>query len=372
MVNSVFSLELLALTKIAIHILSDPDIKAILYKNQTLISSMSAKIWEPIIMKKWSSSDLPLLLKKKVIALIQPLSVEIDHWTMDHVFILKHYKNESLNKYVWKDNGTIDRLKTAKKYIQCESNSFFRRFHMACGYWLEEEAKQLWEKMPETSRRRLDAIRVDPLNSQWDHVVKDWIAFLKSGAVDWRKHPFSHPFSWYCLDNVVIQGNLPQHLSPQDQLNVFKTMIKGPGSTHTKTLCLLKMNAEQFKIRMKMEPVKVFKSLCNWPMHLLLQEMSDHIFSFLNERQFLQFLIEVVYYKIGFDWMDCDYVELLNELWKKCPVHFKQYVESSEFFDILKMALNHDYKEPFHNQCPWEYIYDIVSEISFKNKISNE
>ncbi|GFT34324.1 uncharacterized protein NPIL_85101 [Nephila pilipes] len=372
MVNSAFSLELFALTKFAIHILSDPDIKAFQYKNRTLIRSMSAKQWEPIIMKKLSSSDLPLLLKKKVIGLIQPLSVEIDQWTCDHYSILKYYKHESLNEYVWKDNGTIDRLKTAKNYIQCESNSLFRRFRMACVYWLEEEAKQLWEKMPESSRRRLDAIRDDSLSDRWEHAVKDWIPFLKSGAVDWKMHRFSHPFSWYCQDSLIMQGNLLQHLSPQDRLNVFKRMIKGPGSTHKKTFCLSKMNAEQLKIRMKMEPVEVFISLCNWPLHLLFQEMSDHIFSFLNERQFLEFLIEVVYYKIGFDWMDCDYVELLNELWKKCPVHFKQYVENSKFFDILKMALNHDYKKPFHDECPWENIFDIVSEISFKNRISNE
>ncbi|GFT49938.1 hypothetical protein NPIL_539251 [Nephila pilipes] len=87
--------------------------------------------------------------------------------------------------------------------------------------------------------------------------------------------------------------------------------------------------------------------------------MSDRIFSFLTEREFLQFLLEMISDKIGWDWMDCDYVELLNELWNRNPVLFKQYVESSEFFDILKIALNRDYKKPFQDRCQLENIIKI-------------
>ncbi|GFT47884.1 uncharacterized protein NPIL_682801 [Nephila pilipes] len=370
MVNSVFSLELLALTKIAIHTYSDPDIKSFQCEKRYFLNYVSAKQWEPIMEKKLSSLNLPLVLEKKVIALIQPLRAEIEQWILDHFSILEYCTLEPLIEYVWKDNGTIDRLKTAKGYIQCETNNLILRFQMACIYWLEEEAKQLWEKMPEASRKHLDAIRVSPLSSRWQHAVKDWITFIKSGEVDCRKHPFSRPLVWYCQDSVIMQGNLLQQLSPQDQLEVFKGMMKRHIPTLKKSFCLSKMNAEQFEIVIKKEPVQVFIGLCNWPLHLMFQEMSDHIFSILTEREFLQFLLGVICHKIGWDWMDWDYVELLNELWKKCPVHFKQYVESSEISDILKMTLNHDYKKPFRDRFPLENILTI--KIPSQNFISHE
>ncbi|GFT49942.1 hypothetical protein NPIL_539261 [Nephila pilipes] len=104
---------------------------------------------------------------------MQPLRAQIDQWVLDHFFILEYSIFQPLIEYVWKDNGTNERLKTAKSYIQCERNNLFLRFRMACVYWLEKEAKQLWDKMPETSRRRFDAIRVCPLCFRWMCAVKD-------------------------------------------------------------------------------------------------------------------------------------------------------------------------------------------------------
>ncbi|GFT12610.1 uncharacterized protein NPIL_356721 [Nephila pilipes] len=349
MVNSIFSLELLALTKIAIHICSDPDIKAFQYRKRNSLRFVPAKRWESVMKKKLSSLNLPLKHEKKVIALMQPLSAQIDQWVMDHFSILKYCMFEQLIEFVWKDNGTIDRLKTAKSYIQRENNILFLRFQMACVYWLEDEAKRLWEKMPETSRRRLAAFDGCSVSSQWKWVVNDWIKIIKSGEVDWRKHRFSLPLVWYCQDRVVIQGNLLQQLSPQDQLNVFKMMMKEHIPQQTRTFCLSKMSAEHFEVMIKKEPVHVLKGLCNWPFHRQFQEMTDRIFPLLTKKEFRQFVLEVICDKIARNWRDYDYGELLKEVWNKSPVHFKEYVESFEFFGTQKMALNLDYENPFRD-----------------------
>ncbi|GFS41143.1 uncharacterized protein NPIL_381401 [Nephila pilipes] len=350
MVNPVFSLESLALTKTAIQIYSDPGFNILQCRKRCSLESPPTDDWENIIKKKISSLNLPLILEKNIYALMKPLSDEIDQWKEQHFPILYYGILEQFIEYVWKDNGTIDRIRTAKIYIQCESNNIYLRFKMACVYWLEEEAKQLWEKMEEISRKRLSGFRVFQKNSRWEYAVKDWITFLKSGAGNWRNHPFSRPLFWYCLDSVVIQGNLLQLLSPQEQLIVFKMIMKKTLiPRQTKIFCLLKMSAEQLEDVIKEEPLQTFLSLCNWPLHRQFQKMTDCIFLLLTEIEFLQFLHEVVYYKVNQDWMDWDYVELLNELWNRSPEHFKQHVESS---DILKMALNHDYKKPFRDQYP--------------------
>ncbi|GFT05371.1 hypothetical protein NPIL_629301 [Nephila pilipes] len=91
-------------------------------------------------------------------------------------------------KFVFKGNGTIDRLKTAKSLIESQSSDISKRFELACVYWMEEETKKLWDEMNETARRELSATRMSYFDCRWGHAVKDWITFLKSGAVDWRKH----------------------------------------------------------------------------------------------------------------------------------------------------------------------------------------
>ncbi|GFU52703.1 uncharacterized protein NPIL_453791 [Nephila pilipes] len=365
MVNPVFSLESLALTKIAIHVYSDPDIKISQCRKRGSLEFLPQDDWEPFMQKKFSSLNLPLILEKKLNALMKPLSDEICQWKVEHFPILNYCVLEQSIEYVWNYYGTIDRIKTAESYIQCESNIIFLRFKMASVYWLEEEAKQLWEKMNENSRRRLSAFRVSRESYRWEYAVKDRITFLKSGALHWRNHPFSRPLLWYCQDNVILQGNLLQQISPQDRLNVFKTKMESHIPAQTNVFCLLKMSAEHLEDVMKKEPLNVFLGLCNWPLHRQFQKMTDRIFSLLTEKEFRQLVLVVICDKIAWDWMDWDYVELLNELWNRSPVHFKQYVESSEFFDILKMALNHDYKKPFRDRCQLKNIKKI--EKSFYN-----
>ncbi|GFU16429.1 hypothetical protein NPIL_112011 [Nephila pilipes] len=226
MVNPAFSLESLALSKIAILVYSDPDIKISQCRKRGSLEFLPQDDWKPIIQKKFSSLNLPLILGKKLKALMKPFDDEINVWKVEHFPILNDFVLEQSIEYVWNYYGTIDRIKTAESYIQCES-------------------------------------------------------------------------------------------------------------------------------------------LCNWPLHRQFQIMTERIFSLLTEKEFRQLVLLVICDKIAWDWMDWDYVELLNELWNRSPVHFKQYVESSEFFDILKMALNHDYKKPFRDRCPLENIKKI--EKSFYN-----
>ncbi|GFT63226.1 retrovirus-related Pol polyprotein from transposon 297 [Nephila pilipes] len=115
MTNSVLSLELLALTKIAIQVYRHPDISALEDEAQSIIKYMSVQEWEPKVREK--VSYLPSSLQKKVVALIIPLSYQINNWYTDHIAILECDLREHPVEFVWKYNGIIDRLKTAKSFI---------------------------------------------------------------------------------------------------------------------------------------------------------------------------------------------------------------------------------------------------------------
>ncbi|GFS51937.1 hypothetical protein NPIL_273991 [Nephila pilipes] len=90
MVNSVFSIELLAQTKIAIHTYSDTYITAFQPKKRYILSFGSAKQWEPIMKKKLSSLNLPLKFEKRIKAFMKPLTAQMDEWKFDHNSSLKY------------------------------------------------------------------------------------------------------------------------------------------------------------------------------------------------------------------------------------------------------------------------------------------
>ncbi|GFU17456.1 uncharacterized protein NPIL_293351 [Nephila pilipes] len=360
MITSVYSLEQLALTKIAIHIYNENDFKNFFRLSPGFSRLILAEEWEPILKRKLKSLKLPLILQKKVIHLIQPLSNEIDEFKLDHSDIIEYSSLETPIEYVWKGIGKIDRLKTAASYIQCEKYDLSKRFRMACVYWFHEEAKQLWKNMPETTRKNLSTFSVHDFNCRWKSAVNDWIALIESETVDWRKHSFSRPITWYCQDSVIIQGNLLQQLSPQDHLDVLKNVMKENIPTRTKSFCLSQLNAREFEDVFKSQPLEVYKALLTWPFYLQFQEVADRIFEYLTEEDFLSFLHYVIYAKVSNDLNDYDYVELLKDLWKRCPNEIKQYVERSRIFEILKIALVHDYSEPFEKRCQRELSNDAM------------
>ncbi|GFS70822.1 uncharacterized protein NPIL_552491 [Nephila pilipes] len=360
MIHSVYSLEQLALTKIAIHIYNESDFNALFRESPEKLRFLLAEEWEPILKRKLTSLELPLILQKEVILLIRPLSNEIDEWKLDHFAIMECSSLETPIEYVWKGKGKIDRLKTAASYIQSENYDLSKRFRMACVYWFQEEAKQLWKKMSETTRKKLSICLVLPFSCPWRRAVNDWIALIESETVDWRKHSFSFPISWYCQDSVIIQGNLLQQLSPQDRTDVLKNVMMENIPIRTKSFCLSQLNVRQFEDVFKSQPLQVYKALLTWPFYLQFQEVVDRIFECFTQEDFLLFLRYVIHVKVSNDLNDYDYVELLKDLWKRCPSHFKQYVKRSTLFEVLKIALTHDYSLPFKNRCQREIGYGII------------
>ncbi|GFS81861.1 uncharacterized protein NPIL_189321 [Nephila pilipes] len=343
MINSIFSLELLALTKIAVCVYSESDVKT------WQCVFMQENNWN-LVEKRFSSLKLPSILEKKLIALMKPINAQIEQWEWDHCPILRSCSWRPPTEYIWKDNGTIDRIKTAKAYVQCGNNDASMRFQMACVYWMEEEVKKLWEEMPEDLRRHLSSVFAHLMTFVWMDAVNDWIKFIKSGDADWRRHPCFRPLSWYCEDIIVIQGNLLQHLSYQDQLGVFQRMMKESIPIHTKSFCLSKMRADQFEHVIKKEPLHVYVGLYDWPYRFPLQEMTNLFLPLLSVSEFLYFLLEAVSGKMVRDWKNCDYVEQTNKLWNQSPDIFRQHVEKSEFSNILYKALN-QYIEFFRSRC---------------------
>ncbi|GFT10591.1 hypothetical protein NPIL_4571 [Nephila pilipes] len=194
------------------------------------------------------------------------------------------------------------------------------------------------EKIPENDRTSLYFFGAIDCQKH-DLAVKDRIELIEREAAGCRQHSFSRPLPWYCHDSIILQGNLLRQLSPQDQLSVFKGMMKGSIEMHTKIFCLSIMSSQQLEEVIKNEASPVFIALCNWPNNLYFAEMSECFFSFFSKKEFL-LLLEVICEQRGFDWNDRDYAKLFYKLWNKIPDSCKHYVENSFASDVMKEVLH--------------------------------
>ncbi|GFS81865.1 uncharacterized protein NPIL_189341 [Nephila pilipes] len=347
MLPSMFSLRSLALAKVAVVICNDPEIRVSHYVSRHLSDECIAKQMKRILLiqKKISNLNLPLVLEKDMNILMGPISDEIAGWKMDHSTILGDTVMGDDMEYIWKDKGTIDRLKTAKHYTECESKDISLRFQMACVYWLEDAAKRLWDEMPETTRRDLSAVRSQ--DQEWETAVEDWITMLKSGASDWRQHSFSHPLPWYCQDSLVIQGNLLQQLPLGDQMHVLRDVMKKDVPIRTRSFCLSRLDAKQFAEVFEKEPLNGFLGLLHWPFYLQYHEVADRIFANLTEDEFCEGLTRLVFEKMRWKLSRGAYLRLLNDVWFTSPERFKEHIEHTEFFGSLEFILNCNFKSVF-------------------------
>ncbi|GFU22967.1 hypothetical protein NPIL_269941 [Nephila pilipes] len=256
---------------------------------------------------------------------------EINEWKIDHSSILECPSLESPIDYVWKGTETIDRLKTAKSFIQSKRNDLSKRFQMAGVYWLEEETEQMWDEIGRRAKiLRSTHIKLmrnisDPLLKR---VVNEWITLLISGDVDWSRRPFPRLLPVYCLNSLIIKGNLLQILPPTEQLYVFIRMMKEGKSEQVKTFCLTQMNEEHFKKVLKREPLQVYKALSNRPFHPEFHKMVDSIYAYLSEDEFICLMHKMKCERERQKPNVYDYEKQLNVLWNRSPDRFKQYIRN--------------------------------------------
>ncbi|GFU12140.1 uncharacterized protein NPIL_60951 [Nephila pilipes] len=328
MINS-FSLEFLALSKVTICIYCNPNIEDLEHETHDISGVLLLEQWELVAMEKVSCLNLPVILKEKIIAFMRQLSDEINEWKIDHSSILECPSLESPIDYVWKGTGTIDRIKTAKSFIQSKRNDLLKRFQMACVYCLEEETKQLWDeigspaKILRSTRIKLTRNISDPLLKR---AVNEWITLLISGDVDWSRRPFPRLLPVYCLNSLIIQGNLLQILYPVEQLYVFIRMMKEGKSEQVKTFCLTQMNEKQFEEVLKREPLQVYKALSNRPFHPEFHKMVDSIYAYLSESKFINLMHKMISEKERQKPNVYYYETQLKALWNRSPDRFKQYI----------------------------------------------
>ncbi|GBM28331.1 hypothetical protein AVEN_229515-1 [Araneus ventricosus] len=305
------------------------------------------ELWKLIEMKTVEKlSFLPNLLNVRLSKCIRPIHEETCQWIRDHKSLLKLSSTKCYltckSILCWKANGTIDRIKTAKKLVQDTNIDVKTRFAIACTYFLEGEVLSLWYGDNEVN---VLSISRNGTNA----AVRFWVKHLKKGY--WRKHSLKAMINGYFKIPRIQRSGIPLRISSFFPYLSYETKKR----YFSRVDYITGVHQDDFRLCMQImderERVELFckypaYSLCcflEWPLQSLFMEMAHRLWSHMNKYQFHAVLDYIVmnYILKGLD--DFDYVELLKEFWRLIPAFLKDEIKKmKKYFVPIDVALNYD------------------------------
>ncbi|GBN10911.1 hypothetical protein AVEN_160382-1 [Araneus ventricosus] len=326
--------------KIALHLLQDSDIEKMLNKDIMMpfqfdkadtVELCRYNLWKSI--EKKVVKKLPLLppsLPTEVAKFIRPMYYEVIIWLGEHDLLPEKRKGiciSFMSWLCWKSNGMIDRVETAKKFVQTGSVDIRDRFIVACNYCLKDEILGLWDTMKKvginiTSRRRINS------------AVRLWMNLLKEGNTELMNEMIEEYFRIKCFAKSEIPLRLSsyfRYLPLKCRQDYFAVLCCGPLHKDDLYLCLFQMDErERMELFQKMPALIVARCL-EWPFQPLFIKMANEVSRYLTLADFKEiFRLMLLYSYIQFG---CDYYELSTEFESIVPDSYKdeiidKYIES--------------------------------------------
>ncbi|GBM03279.1 hypothetical protein AVEN_142565-1 [Araneus ventricosus] len=271
------------------------------------------------------SKLLPESLQKQVVQLIQPMSSEAQIWITNHSVIKKHVKKDFANNLCWKPEGTIDRIKTAKQFIQNKKIDTRVRFVIACIYFLESEILTLWREM--SAFRRMSIPRIDT-----NIVVRFWMKRLKKRDISpWTQaigEYLETEFEYRDTDSPFRLSSFYIALDRETRWTYISQLW--PWITHVDDLlyCIYQMDVTERHETLRRMPTKVLHCYLRWPLQSLFLDIADSMRSRLSasclktvlhnieKKNIMQGIQDFDYLKLHKDFSDL-IPDIQNELIKK-------------------------------------------------------
>ncbi|GFX55620.1 uncharacterized protein TNCV_269081 [Trichonephila clavipes] len=345
LVNYVPSLLHIASVKVATAIYMGREIQEF-EKNPQIRSFFNThgEKWEPFVSLKVSQCALPVELQEKIVALMRPLSFELNTWFLDHI---QFFQNQRYDIYiVWNSYGMIDRLKTIERCIFTNCVPIDYRIHLACQYKIWTGIMELFEEAPWYDEVTKKKISHEVLSIYSSNLYPDLVRNMRCLIIE-RKFP-NHPPEW------PVVRNFPriQRLVKRDRefgAWIFTEWLLGKDFlTDDDRVCFFNLDVGEQEELLKEIPFHMLMLLLQWPLQTQFLEVVDRLWTCITKEEFFKLLL-LIHSKIEKGWRDFDYIDLMKTFWSRSPRHFQNYVQvkdiseqeeySMEDFDIINNFL---------------------------------
>ncbi|GFR30521.1 uncharacterized protein TNCT_637611 [Trichonephila clavata] len=341
----VHTLKFLALVRVAIAVLEDPNILNLELEEGRPVP------YENLIKRKIPAFLCPVSLQKDVTGLVRPISCQVAEWRDDHIHIFDEDVFRCIN-FCWTDNGRINRLETAKILVHCPDFTLKQRFALAVCYWLVKDMRTLWEAMSATESHIPQENSDETL---WKEIISECNILLKNTILN-RKQTFfltqlifyseQNPFQYDLLENKQ-KDLFSEFVTPEEEKEVLITILQNKWSLYHTSVWFSKMDINSQILILEREPYGVLKMFLDWPLQNHFMEKVNRVWFLLKKEHFLGLLHIIICQKIMMGWTDFEYIGLLKEFWYCSPVQFKKYIKQMKMYEVLEMILTNTHTEPY-------------------------
>ncbi|GFR14967.1 uncharacterized protein TNCT_227221 [Trichonephila clavata] len=284
---------------------------------------------------------LPNEIQKKLVGVVMALAMEIKTWFDCHKYIVRDDNLDLRNKVNWFSFGIIDRLQTARIFIQDENLNIRERFHLACTYYFEDYVQMLWRNMSRAdrfyARRRLPRSRglelwlrtlhrKIPLN--WEEISRNEMRhFFRSNTLGMRRY-FRNlrgaEMRYQCIHFALDSGNV-HHFDLYLCLRLINTGELNAMFTRLQTT----------------EFWELFQCFLQWPFQTIFLDIVNDFQRYINEDLFHALVTLILKYKLPMEWQEYPYVNLFQCFWNLLSTKFEDYViNDKELYVLVEYVLN--------------------------------
>ncbi|XP_055925503.1 uncharacterized protein LOC129957272 [Argiope bruennichi] len=152
------TLKTMVLSEIVHSFYYDPEIRELEKRLKQPLCFLSPKDWQPIVNQRLSKIFPSKTLRKAVIGLLMPISLEVVMWGYDHREVNNGFFScmDMWHCFRWNSQGIIDREQTVKLIVAERNIRMMDRFFLACNYKLKESIQEMWNNMPEDDKGRVN------------------------------------------------------------------------------------------------------------------------------------------------------------------------------------------------------------------------
>ncbi|GFS50159.1 uncharacterized protein NPIL_10111 [Nephila pilipes] len=289
---------------------------------------------------------IPNKIQKQLVGVVLALRLEIASWFNSHGEITAFIANfDVCSTLSWYSTGIIDRFETARVLIRNENLDIVVRLYFACQYHFVEDAQMIYTKMTgygeipfpiHVLRSIHTSYRLNELKIGFTRIMnsKQWLRLFEkiiSQEGMGEDRISRERFIQNCMGIRFFFNRL--NGERMKYLCLF-FCLKLKGIHHYDLYsCLSEMNAEELNdivTRLPQEELyRIFESFSCWPFQIMFLDVVNRFRTLVTKDIFLDLLCLIIH-KLGRQWRDYPYEEILKDLWKAFSSQYGKYVEEDE------------------------------------------
>ncbi|GFY66221.1 uncharacterized protein TNIN_260631 [Trichonephila inaurata madagascariensis] len=345
--NVLQSLENLALIKVAISIYHSSEFSKLKERFRNPDGDLEMGLVKELIHKTISNSVLPFRVREKLLGIINPIIMHIEKWNAEkRIFGVRNQLDICLTSA-----GTIDRIKSFKKFVRSDDENIVERFALACHCWMTDDVLKMWNKASVDEKIHIESKLLHQKDSSFwmlgkrrrrteeqferletTQCLKKWFDWLHDGGDPCTQHNFIDK-SLFKFSHTIPEPNLLRASPPGELRQTIKNKYYYQHGREYFS-CL----DYDLKLRFfHQEPVTILYDYLKWPLQFKFLEMASQAWEYMTGNDFYELLWAISIQKLSprihslqFE-SDFDYAGLLLEFWKQCPLHLK--LSSKERYD---------------------------------------